>query len=316
MKKVILIPIIIGSVLLVTGSVLFGVAIANSAKTAKRETKEYVASEAFTNLDLNLSISDLEFKVSEDDSKKLVYDETEVDKYEIGISDNTLKVKFIDERKWYERAFNWNFKPLKMTVYLPAGNYDDLTIKISTGDTKIPSNFSFNNLNYKASTGDLILESNITEYAKVESSTGNNVVKGISPKKMDLEADTGNISLENVHVTNALNIKVDTGKVNLLEVTAENLNVKSDTGKVTLTNTVIEKHIEIITSTGDVRLNDSDAETLYIKTSTGDVSGTLLTSKIFTGTSSTGKRDLPPTTEGGLCEIKTSTGDVNIKIKG
>ena len=60
----------------------------------------------------------------------------------------------------------------------------------------------------------------------------------------------------------------------------------------------------------------SESKADYIKTSTGDVEGTLLSEKIFSIHTSTGKVKVPNTNNGGTCEIKTSTGDIEIQIKG
>ena len=66
-----------------------------------------------------------------------------------------------------------------------------------------------------------------------------------------------------------------------------------------------------------VRFEDADAETLDVETDTGSVKGTLLTSKIFDVETDTGSRKYPKgSTTGGLCTIKTDTGDIDISIKG
>ena len=54
---------------------------------------------------------------------------------------------------------------------------------------------------------------------------------------------------------------------------------------------------------------------IYVETDTGDVRGTILTSKIFFAKSDTGDEDVPETTTGGICRIKTDTGDIKIRIK-
>jgi hypothetical protein len=55
---------------------------------------------------------------------------------------------------------------------------------------------------------------------------------------------------------------------------------------------------------------------MNIETSTGSVKGTILTPKIFMIRSDTGKINVPETTTGGICRIRTSTGNISITIKG
>ena len=51
-----------------------------------------------------------------------------------------------------------------------------------------------------------------------------------------------------------------------------------------------------------------------MRTHTGDVSGNLLSDKVFITETDTGRIDVPKTTTGGKCEIKTDTGDIRISI--
>lgn len=65
-------------------------------------------------------------------------------------------------------------------------------------------------------------------------------------------------------------------------------------------------------TTGSVHLDGCDAAALSIETSTGDVAGSLLTEKVFAAETSTGKIDVPKSTTGDLCEIKTSAGSIRM----
>ncbi|MBQ3486933.1 MAG: AbgT family transporter, partial [Clostridia bacterium] len=44
--------------------------------------------------------------------------------------------------------------------------------------------------------------------------------------------------------------------------------------------------------------------------------GTILTDKVFSAHSSTGKVSVPATAAGGRCEAETSTGDIRLSISG
>ena len=58
---------------------------------------------------------------------------------------------------------------------------------------------------------------------------------------------------------------------------------------------------------------DEDNE-LKIITSTGDIEGTLLSDKVFIVKSSTGDIDVPSSITSGMCEITTSTGDIEVRV--
>lgn len=312
MNKIILIPIIIGAALLTAGGVLLGVAVAKGSSPANKVHNEYELTENVNSIDIEASITDIEFVASE--SKKLVFEEGDKYYHTYSVNDGVLTIRSKDEKKWFD--FLSLSIPIKATIYLPEGNYSNLKIKNSTGDVTVPKEFSFDTGNIKLSTGSLDIKSNFNTSYEVESSTGNQYYADLTAKNMKIKASTGNVNLDGVKVEETLDINVSTGRINLKNVTAKNYKSHSSTGNVIFDNTIIAEHLEVETSTGDVQFIDSDAATLKIKTDTGDVKGTLLNEHIFHVVSDTGHPDYPVCTEGGLCDIETDTGDIKISIKG
>ena len=141
MKKAILIPIIIVSSILVVGGACVAIGVLNS-KNNKIIENTYEVGE-FTKIDIDIKTADLEFKVASDGKNKVVCEEREKEYHTVEINEETLTIKGVDKRKFYEKLFNINFTPMKVTVYLPSNAYDDTKIKSSTGDVYIPADFSF-----------------------------------------------------------------------------------------------------------------------------------------------------------------------------
>lgn len=314
MKPVILIPIIIGSVLLIAGGTVLAIGIASS-KGNEKETNTYELTEDFKNITTNLGVTDLEFVPTTDGSKKVVCQETKKYHHKVSVANDELTITSNDARRWYETWFSFNLTNLKVTVYLPAGEFNNLKIEDSTGNVNIPHDYSFNNVNLKVSTGDVKFAANVAEYAEFNSSTGDFNINEMSTKNLKVKASTGKINLNKVTVAETITASASTGNIHFTDTKANKLDVNTSTGSITFTDTVVADHINAKASTGNVRFEDSDADTLTIQTSTGDVKGTLLTSKIFSAKSDTGKIDVPTSTTGGLCEIKTDTGDIKITIK-
>ena len=315
MKGLIAIPIVIGSVLLIGGGALFGYAAYKSSKNNAVETKEYTELEAFNKFDIDLTIADLEFVKSTE--TKVVVAETKYDVHTVEVADNTLKVKGQDIRKWYEHLFNWNwFQKVKVTVYMPEGAYDNLKVTSATGDVVVPSDFSFASFTTAVSTGNVTSKANVTGDVTVTTATGNINFEGITANKMDLKASTGWIKLKDVAVTEEVKLKTSTGDFKLENVTCKSYESNSSTGDVVFNNVKVTNAVTIKNDTGYVKMTASDAEELDIKTSTGDVKLELLSSKIVYAETSTGRKDVPTSTTGGLCKIKTSTGDITVKFVG
>ena len=73
--------------------------------------------------------------------------------------------------------------------------------------------------------------------------------------------------------------------------------------------------ITIERTTGDVNLNGCDANEIDVKTDTGDITMRLLSGKVFTANSNTGKVEVPDSiADGGICTVATQTGDIQITI--
>ena len=312
MKRLVIIPVIVGSTLLLAGSAIFAIGLTSCSKKDTL-THENALEGDITNIDINVDVSDVIFNATTDGTKKVVFKESEKMYHTYSVSEGKLQIGFKDERKWHDKMFTMNH--FKVELYLPAAHYGDLVAKDSTGDFSIPSDFSFNSININASTGDMDLKCSVSENINIKTSTGHQSLSSLSAKNMTLNADTGNLTLNSVTVEEKLTITRSTGSINATNVRAKDYESKSSTGNVTLKDVVIDNHIQIETSTGNVKFDDSDATTLSIKTSTGDVKGTLLTKKIFYVKTDTGKVNVPTSTEGGLCEITTDTGDISISIK-
>ena len=313
MKGLIAIPIVVGSLLLIGGGALFGVAVYKSSKNSTIETKEYNEEDlgAFNKFDIDLTIADLEFKKG--DAAKVVVDETKYDVHDVNVVDNTLTIKGKDTRKWYEHIFNWNwFDKVKVTVYMPEGEYDAFKVKTATGNVVVPADFSFASFEVKASTGNITSKANVANDIQVKASTGNVDFESVTAKNITVETSTGNIKLNNNTVTEKIDIDSDTGDIRLDKVTCGDYKSHSDTGDVNFADVNVTNKVEIKNGVGHVKMERSDAGTLEIKTSTGDVNLELATPKIVYADSKTGRKNVPVSTTGGICQINTTTGNIKV----
>ena len=304
--------LIIVLIILVIGGGLIGLGIAKEIN-APKITNTHNIDEEFHNFVLDSSTADIEFKISEDSLNKVVCVENEKHNHTVKVEDDVLYINEIKDRKWYD-FFDFVLN-LKITIYLTNTDYGRLNIKSSTGSILIPDTFSFTSANLKLSTGNVNLGANFSQDLTIELSTGNVNLNAVEATNININGSTGNINLDNVSASEDIVVVNSTGNVNMTATTADNLDIKLSTGSTILTDTIIQNSITIKASTGNVRLDDSDADNLSIKTSTGYVKGTLLTSKVFDASSNTGEINVPKTTTGGLCEVTTTTGNIEIQIK-
>lgn len=306
--------IVAGSLLLVGGGVLVAVGYSNG-QGVKIETKEYNDVEAFNKFNIDLTIAEFEVKPSEDSTRKVIVDETRYDQHTVEVVDNTLTIKGVNKRKWYEQIFTWGFfQKVKVTVYAPEGSYEEFEAKGHTGAFIVPSNYTFDTFNVSTSTGSIKSGAKVNNELVAKTSTGSVNLDGADAKSMDLKTSTGSINVKNANVAELINARSSTGSINLENVTAQNLKTSVSSGSTRLKNVKVTEHIDSRTSSGTVYMEASDANTLFVKTSTGSVNLKLLTNKIFDAHSRTGSVKVPQTTSGGLCEVHTTTGSIRAEI--
>lgn len=280
MKTAIKVLLIVAASLAVAGIGLFVAALAIggwsfSAFKTEYEAVTYDVPQPFSSIAIDVNEHDVTFRPATDGKCRVVADEGEKVTHAVTVKDGTLSIAVEDGRKWYERWTFFAFESPKMTVYLPEKEYDALTVESSTGDVTLPADFTFDSVDVTLSTGDITVDG----------------------------ASVG-----------ALSLSVSTGRTTVSDLTCRTFTSEGGTGDLTLKNVLVDGKMSIKRGTGDVDLQRCDAAELSIKTSTGDVTGTLRTPKIFFADTSTGRVSVPQTTTGGRCEIKTSTGDIEITI--
>lgn len=261
--------------------------------TLKYETNSYGIEEEYADISVITDTADVVFVISEDGKCTVECYEQKNAKHKVEVKDGTLVIEINDTRRWYE-YIGINFRSPKITVSLPQGEYDALSVKSDTGDVKIPKELKFDSIDVAVTTGDVTNYASVSGDVKIKTTTGDIRIEGVSVKALDLT--------------------VSTGDTTLTDVDCVSLNSKGSTGDISLNNVIAQEKLFIERDTGDVRFNGCDASELSVKTDTGDVRGTLLSDKVFITETDTGSINVPKTAAGGKCEICTETGDIRISI--
>lgn len=313
------IGLIIAGALVVLGLFVFGGAVVASGGdftklgTSNFQTNVHEIREQFDSISIDTQTADIRFLPASNGQSKVVCYERESVKHSVSVAGGVLEIKAVDEREWYE--YLGSFGEETLTVYLPQSEYGALKIEADTSDIEIPENFRFDSVTVINSTGDVECFASVTETLKIKTSTGDIELERMSASSMELSVSTGEVSVEDVNCAGEIKITVSTGKTELENVACGSLVSKGSTGDITLKNVIASGKFTIERSTGYVRFERSDAAEIFIKTDTGDVRGTLLTAKVFTAKTDTGRIELPRTDEGGKCEITTETGDIRLEIR-
>lgn len=319
MNKSTKIWLIIAASLILIGSIIFGGMMAmlkwdfKKLSTVKYETSNYEIDDAYLNISITSDTADIKFLPSENSKTSVECYEPQNARHWVTVEDNTLIIKSIDKRKWYE-YIGINIGTPKITLSIPQGELGKLTVESDTGDITIPKEYKFESIDISEHTGYVKNYASATDSIKIKASTGNIKLENITSNSLDLSVSTGKISASSVKCDGDINISTSTGKTELSDITCQNLTSKGSTGRALLKNVISAEKLTLKRSTGDINLDKSDAKDILIETDTGDVTGSLLSEKIFFAQSDTGKINLPKTVNGGRCEIATDTGDIELYI--
>lgn len=283
--------------------------------TDKMVDKTYTIIEDFEKIYIHTDESDIQFVLTEDGACRVEVHEKEKIPHAASVENGTLNITNVDHRKWYHHI-GFHFGTPKMTVYLPKAIYMDLDVSSTTGDITVPSDFFFENGRIKTTTGDVSHAASVEHSLFIQTTTGDAFVKNIAVGEgISVNLTSGDIKMDNV-TCKSMTLHVSTGRIEIDTATVtEAMNVKTTTGDVKMTNALIGAHLKVEATTGDVTLAASDAKTIDINTNTGDVRGTLLSPKTFQAKTTTGDINVPRDTEGGICNVKTTTGDITFSVQ-
>lgn len=299
---------------IITGIVGFGLTGGDimAFNMTKNVTNSYEVSDGFLDIYIESGTADVNILASDDGVCRVNCEETDNLYHTVTVENGTLKILKKDIRKWYHHiGIFWG--KMEITVYLPEEAYTVLTLKGNTGNVKMSESLTFGVVDIEADTGDIDVYSKVIGQVAVSTDTGKININNAHVDSLKAKASTGKVTVVNSEA-NTLTIKTSTGKVYLKDVTCRNMHAETSTGGVSAENVIADVDAVIRCSTGDVKLVGFDAQLINIKTDTGDVYGELLSDKIFTTETDTGKVNVPRSEQGGRCDVLTDTGNIEFKI--
>lgn len=283
--------------------------------TSRGEAKTFQISGSFSSIDVESETGSIRFHDSGKNAARVVWSGSNIMKLSVGTWGGTLKITEKYRLPWFLRI-GVNSEKSEIDIYLPQQDHKRLTIESDTGNISVPAGFSFSEAEIETDTGSVEFQADVRGNLKIETDTGRITCSISGSENLEVNSDTGAINVTDIRVTKDFKAKTDTGKISLTSVRSEELSVKSDTGSLSLADVTAADSMKLETDTGSISLNRCDAGKIEIESDTGSVTGTLLTEKIFTVKSSTGRIDVPESNFGGECKIKTDTGNIMIEIAG
>ena len=281
--------------------------------TTEFSTTSYRIDQSFSNISLDVGETSVVLRPATDGKTSVVVFENKNALHTVAVEGDTLVITQDKKNTWHN-VIGISFQSPEITLTLPPSEYRALTAKLSTGHMEILADFRFESIDIAASTGDVVCRASASEDIHIKLSTGDILLENVSAGSLALSATTGKINASGLTCDGELSIDVSTGKTYLADVTCGTLSSTGNTGDLSLQNVIATEKFLIERTTGNVTFDRCDAAEIVIATDTGYVTGTLLSDKIFSTQTSTGKISVPKSASGGACDITTSTGNIQISI--
>lgn len=336
----------------IVGSLAFVRFDVTKLNTVEWENNTYEVEDSFSNIWIKGNEATVSLVPAADGNCKVVCTENEVVYDRIEVVNNTLTIERVDEKKWYQNI-GINFGEIEITVYLPESEYETLFIDNSSGRIDVQGDFTFAEAEVSNTSGKTNFMADVEGTLRVENTSGgiyvgdNSVgdlwVKGTSgiidvtsvcaAGNVEVNGSSGgigvskvecvNLSVENssgvmhlseIVATGDVNVKGTSGGLHLDEVECANLTGSNSSGRIDCAEVIASGDINLDNSSGGIALEACDATNLKLEATSGSIRGTLLTEKIFQANATSGSVKVPETTSGGVCEVTTTSGSIQMSI--
>jgi len=320
MKKSKIIALIVAAVLIVCGICISVFALKKvdfnfkEMSSMKSVSNSYQIDENFSGISVEGAACDVLLAVSKDGDCRVICDESDKVYHKVTVENDTLTIKSKDTRKWYEHiGFFWT--EMKVTVYLPQGEFGKLNISTASGDVQVGGDLSFDEITISVASGDIAFSGKVQNELSVKTTSGDVSIKNGSSGSLEAKSSSGDVKVNSFKSAGNFSLKCTSGDVEVVDAECVNLSAKVTSGDVEFSRVVASGHSAVETTSGDIKLSDCDSGSLLLKSGSGDITGTLLSEKIFYADTGSGDIDVPRSSSGGKCEIETGSGDIKFRIK-
>lgn len=280
--------------------------------TASYETKTYPIEEAFSHLEVNTDWQDVSFLPAKDGKCRVECAENEDLTYTVKVEGDTLQVLQNDSSQWYDKIGFFFPENTQVTIYLPEGEYGQLSVTTSSGNIAIPDGLTFSSAVVKTVSGETGIQAGIQKSLDAQATSGDITVEGFAGETLSVAVTSGNVSAFGVESSGKVSLQAVSGNVGLSSCKAAEVYAQCSSGDVSLQNTQATGNMQIQATSGNVALSACDAGDLRIQTTSGDVSGSLLTEKRFAVQTTTGNVTVPDSPNAQeICQVITTSGNIS-----
>lgn len=304
--------ITIGLLTAIAGAVLIASGIGDFNLMTEAAYKSYDITEKFDSISVNCVESDIKIVLIESGNCRVECTDKDKVTHRVEVRDNSLQINRIDDRPWYDRIFNIDFTEYRITIYLPTGNYENVTLRSVSGDIEVPEGMSCNTAYMYSISGNIFFSAKVNSKLESVSTSGDITIKKIMSQVYTQSSTSDElIAQQNMHCTDVKAITVS-GDISLSDFSCNTLDISSTSGKIKM-NSIDALSIKSNSISGNIELDKCNALKLSLETISGDVSGKLTRHKSYSTSTVSGKVNVPPSSGSETCDVSTVSGNITFE---
>lgn len=296
MRKTVKLAIAIAWICILLGIVCVGGAtVAVGFDFEKLNTTEMIQGEFtiagdFSEIDIHSLSADVRLMLAEDDICRVEYETRSDVSWKIAHGKLFVETEKSDPIVHIGIGFFNEY----VNIYLPRDTYESLTIDTTSGDVYVFPAFD------------------VVKTVKISSSSGDISFIGTVSESLTAESTSGSVLIREPNAK-AVYVKTTSGEVTLSAVYASTVSVKTTSGDVDLESVTAKETLTVNTGSGDIELY-CDAGEIHLESTSGDIEGSIGSAKHYIVDTTSGTVRIPPNdTSANICEIHTTSGDIEIR---
>lgn len=279
------------------------------------ERKSYPVTRDFRDLQIEDAEGNIRLLPAEDGQCRVECTESRNVFHRVDVENNTLMIKRVDRRKWYERmGIGIYWEETEVTVYLPQSKYGKLCAGTASGDIEVAEDLRFDEAEIESTSGSIRFAAAVKNRLSASTVSGKLYVAGTAPESLKLQSTSGSIGLEAVKGRTELEMKTVSGSIKAQDIQCVNVSAESTSGKISFQELYASGTIRAENTSGNIELLECDGESLTLRNTSGKISGRLASEKQFFTDTVSGSIDVPRSATGGKCEAETVSGNIEFTI--
>jgi len=186
------------------------------------------------------------------------------------VVDQTLLIRLKNLRHWLF-MFNFNMKPITLTVSLPKKLYDSLVMKTDNGRITAKKLLG-KTINISTDNGRIELKEIAASDLTVKTDNGKIEIDKVQAENISVKTDNGRIDMQHIDAEN-ISAESDNGRINLEDVNGS-ITGTTDNGRITLETTTLDQNIDFSTDNGSISIKSKTRPTnvsILAKTNNGRI---------------------------------------------